>query len=199
MIFQLAAVAFWLFASSGHIISLSNSQIWKFMVQGFSLIESIWPIGLHRLRLKATICHSSTSLNRSRGAPFRPWPWRIPRCCARCPGSSCVASCASRWARSRLRRWRLPSVGCRWPLGVGRGWSMADIFSMFAVFEILCKSFFFRGEFLSNLWSLHQEFGWFVGDFRRINGAGTWAWLVVVKGGGCGTCGNEAGQYYSPR
>ena len=181
MIFQQAAVAFWLFASSGHIISLSNSQIWKFMVQGFSLIESIWPIGLHRLRLKATICHRSTPLfHRSRGVPFRPWRWRMPRCCARCPGSSCVASCASRWARSRLRRWRLPSVGCR-PLGVGRGWKMADIFGMFAVFEILCKNFVFSaGNFcqicdlyiksLDDLWEIF-------GGYSR---GCTWAWL-----GGC--------------
>ena len=38
------------------------------MVQGFSLIESIWPIGLHRLRLKTTICHRSTP------------PEPLPRC-----------------------------------------------------------------------------------------------------------------------
>ena len=38
-----------------------------------------------------------------------------------------------------------------------------------------------------------------MGDFRRINGAAHGPGSVVVKGGGCGTCGNDAGQYYSPR
>lgn len=96
-------------------------------------------------------------------SPFNP-PWTAPEVRLSDPGRGGspdaalvvqalhASSCASRWARSRLRRWRLPSVGCRWPLGVGRGWSMAYIFGIFAVFEILCKILFFpRGIFVKSV------------------------------------------------
>ena len=186
MIFQLAAVAFWLFASSGHIISLSNSQIWKFMVQGFSLIESIWPIGLHRLRLKTTICHRSTP------------PEPLPRCAFQTLAVAdppMLRSLSRLFMRHRARAAE-PAADCaggdclQWAAGGHWGWEGDEAWHIFLVFLQFLRFFvrvcFFRGEFLSNLFktdlrSLYASRVWMIcGRFSEDKRGCTWSWL-----GGC--------------
>lgn len=75
MIFQLAAVAFWLFASSGHIISLSNSQTWKFMAQG------IFTDRIHMAHRFASFATESHDLS-----PFNAPRFTAPEVCLSDPG-----------------------------------------------------------------------------------------------------------------